>query len=275
MSLISSLDRALDILNIMYENGGKMSVSELSKIMGLHKSTVYRTLNTLYQKEFLYKDNRTSMYSLGPRVLTMGLVAATNMPLAKIAKPYLTYLSNKYEVKSSIFIIEGEGEEQEKKCVFCLEQYIDTVSTTLLSTQSQCEASSAYRPAIGMCLLAYNNDGPMTAENEYTIDSWRKLSKKIIKNNYTINTFVKDLEEIKKLGYAYENEDYIHGQIAIACPVFNAAGKAVATISIDGNKKNILSNFGIEEIINDLIKYASIINEEWEKYNCNHFISDF
>lgn len=263
MSSIQSLERALDILNIMYDNGGKISVTELSKIMGQHRSTVYRTLNTLYQKDFLQKDSRTSVYSLGPRVLTLGLVAATNMPLAKIAKPHLAYLTSKYEVNAAILIIEGE--ERDKSCVFCLNQYLDVSSTTLLSTPSQCETSNAYRPATGLCFVANNIKGEMTVENEYIIDNWHKLSKKIIKSNYNIQSFIKELNEIKKQGYAFENESFIQGQIAVACPIFNSSGKAVATLSINGDKKKLLSNFKNEEIISDIKKHASIINEIWQK----------
>ena len=260
---IQSLDRALDILNIIYENGGKISVTELSKIMGLHRSTVYRTLNTLYQKDFLQKDNRTSIYSLGPKVLTLGLVAATNMPLAKIAKPHLAYLSNKYEVNAAILIIEGK--ERDKSCVFCLNQYIDVTSTTLLSIPSQCEVSDAYRPSTGLCFAANNIQGQMTVENEHIIYNWNKLSKKIIKRNYNIHSFVKELAEVKSQGYAFENETFIQGQISVACPIFDVSGKAAATISINGDKKKLLNNFKYEEIISDVKKQASIITDAWRK----------
>lgn len=261
MSSIQSLERALDILNIMYDNGGKIGVSDLSRIMGLHRSTVYRTLNTLYQKDFLQKDNKTSAYSLGPRVLTLGLVAATNMPLAKIAKPHLAYLSNKYETQASIQIIEGV--ERDKSCVFCLNQYLDTTSTTLLSTPSQCETNDAYRPATGLCFVANNLEGPFSTENVHLVNNWLKLSKKFIKNNYNIQSFIKELEEVKKLGYAIENESFIQGQLAVACPIFDENKRAVATISINGDKKKLYNNYSSEEIISDIKKHSSIINEAW------------
>lgn len=265
MSSIQSLERALDILNIMYENGGKIGVTELSRIMGLHRSTVYRTLNTLYQKDFLQKDDRTSIYSLGPRVLTLGLVAATNMPLAKIAKPHLSYLSNKYEVNASILIIEGE--ERDNSCVFCLNQYLDSTSTTLLSTPSQCDANDGYRPATGLCFVAYNIEGEFTVDNEGITSNWQKLARKFIKSNYSIQSFIKELEEVKKQGYAFEDEAFIKGQIAVASPIFNASGKAAATISINGDKKKLLTNNKVKEIIADIKKHASIINEIWVKSN--------
>lgn len=265
MSVISSLDRALDILNIMYDNGGKISVSELSKIMGLHRSTVYRTLNTLYQKDFLQKDNKTSLYSLGTRVLTMGLVAATNMPLAKIAKPHLSYLSNKYEVNASILIIEGK--EKDKSCVFCLNQFLDASSTTLLSTPSQCDTNDAYRPATGLCFVAYNVKGEFTIHNEGLISNWQKINRKFNKSNYNIQSFIKELEEVKKQGYALEDEAFLKGQIAVASPIFNNSGEAIATLGIDGDKKKLLNKFKINEVIDDIIKHASIINEAWAEFN--------
>lgn len=258
---IQSLERALDILNIMFDNGGKISVTELSKIMGLHRSTIYRTLNTLYEKDFLQKDNRTSIYSLGPKVLTMGLVAVTNIPLAKIAKSHLAYISNKYEVNAMILILEGKVID--KSCVFCLNQFLDTSSTILLSTPTQCEASNAYRPATGLCLLANNIVGQLNAENEFVLQDFGKLSKKINNNNYNIQSFIKELKEVRDQGYALENETYIKGQIAVACPIFNTAGKAAATICINGDKKKLLSNSKLEEIIIDLKKHAAIVNETW------------
>lgn len=265
MSIISSLDRALDILNIMYDNGGKISVSELSKIMGLHKSTVYRTLNTLYQKDFVQKDNKTSLYSLGTRVLTMGLVAAVNVPLAKIAKPHLSYLSNKYEVNASVLIIEGK--EKDKSCVFYLNQFLDTSSTTLLSTPSQCETNDAYRPATGLCFVAYNLKGEFTIHNEALISNWQKINRKFIKSDYNIQSFINELEEVKKQGYAFEDETFLKGQIAVVSPIFDTSGEAVATIGIDGDKKKLLNKFKLNEVIDDIINHASIVNEVWAESN--------
>jgi len=263
MSSIVCLERALDILTIMYENGGKMGVTDLSKIMDLHKSTVYRTLNTLYLKDFLYKDPQTSLYSLGPRVLTMGLVAATNVPLAKIAKPHLSYLSAKYEVNATISIVEGESID--KKCMFCLSQYLDTTSTILLSTPAQCEANDAYRPAIGLCLAAHNINDPLSEDNERIKSSWSKLIQKRRKKNYPIQTYIKDILEVRKLGYAYEDEDFLSGQIAVACPIINNDGEAFSVLSICGDKKRVTSEYDIFQVIEEVKEHAAYITENWKR----------
>ena len=49
--IINSVDRALDILNYLYEQGKEVSITQISKDLDIYKSTVYRTLATLERKE--------------------------------------------------------------------------------------------------------------------------------------------------------------------------------------------------------------------------------
>ena len=50
--IINSVDRALDILNYLYEQGKEVSITQISKDLDIYKSTVYRTLATLESKDF-------------------------------------------------------------------------------------------------------------------------------------------------------------------------------------------------------------------------------
>lgn len=44
---IASVERALDILLLLYGEGKEMGVSQIAGTLGIYKSTVFRTLYTL------------------------------------------------------------------------------------------------------------------------------------------------------------------------------------------------------------------------------------
>jgi len=125
MSSIKCLERALDILDLMYQNGGKMTLTQISNELSLYKSTVHRTLLTLEGKEFIQRDEFTGMYTLGSRVFMMGLVAARSIPISKIARPQLSYLSEKYDEYADLSVldngIKGKEGSFENRMRFALE----------------------------------------------------------------------------------------------------------------------------------------------------------
>ena len=64
--IINSVDRALDILNYLYEQGKEVSITQISKDLDIYKSTVYRTLATLESKDFVEKNpenEKTARYA--------------------------------------------------------------------------------------------------------------------------------------------------------------------------------------------------------------------
>lgn len=54
-SNIASVERALDVLLLLYGEGKEMGVSEIANQLGVYKSTVHRTLVTLQSKHFVQK----------------------------------------------------------------------------------------------------------------------------------------------------------------------------------------------------------------------------
>lgn len=56
--LIKSLDRALNILEVIVESENGMGVTEISRELDVHKSTVYRLLDTLKYRGYLEKKQR-------------------------------------------------------------------------------------------------------------------------------------------------------------------------------------------------------------------------
>lgn len=266
MSSIKCLERALDILDLMYQNGGKMTLSEISKSMSLHKSTVFRTLLTLTEKDFLEKDDQTGLYTLSSRVFMLGLVAASNFPIATIARPHLTYLSEKYDEYINLSILNyNQYEDTHQKLngdfVLVLQQYLNNTYTKTLITPKQCEASQVFLPAVYLCFMAYSEEG--TDSNQFR-ENFIKLNHRCKNKNMSFDEVLIKVQEIKKKGYSYEEDDVRQGSLCIASPIFNNDKVLIGVLSINGLKSK-LNKFSSENIIDDIVYTANILTDLWSR----------
>ncbi|WP_426349025.1 IclR family transcriptional regulator [Alloiococcus sp. CFN-8] len=260
------MERALDILDIMYQNGGKMTLTEISKSMNLHKSTVYRTLLTLTEKDFLEKDEQTGLYTLSSRVFMMGLVAASNFPIATIARPHLEYLSEKYDEKINLSLLnynrnDNTQEKAKGDFVLVLQQYLNNTYSKTLITPKQCDASEVFQPAVYMCFMAYLENG---ADSQEFRENYIKLNKRYKNKSLEIDDVISKVQHVRVKGYAYEENDLRPGSLCIAAPVFNKDNLLVGVLSINGQKAK-LNKFSIDKIIEEIKYTASTLTDIWSR----------
>lgn len=252
LSSLQSLDRALDMLSLIHANGGKMSVSSIAEIMNLHRSTVHRTLTTMYQKDFLSKDPKTGLYTIGNKALVLGFSAANNLPLATTARPYMAFLAEKYNNSVSLSVIEGSN-------VFVIGNYSGYYTTTFYSLHDDPLNCEAYRPAVAHCMLAYNCQ--LKSCNKAIQIYLSKVSNSRFKDNFftNIDDLVTYLKKVKNDGYAYESGEYHFDELCYCAPILNN-GKAIATLSIYGHK-SYLNKFHKQDIIKDLLDISKTISD--------------
>src|SRR5262252_4136372 len=89
-----SLERGLAILSAFRSDRPLLGVSELSRQIGLTRSTTHRYVATLAKLGYLQQDAATKRYRLGPRVLDLGFSAIHSMELREISAPHLQALSD-------------------------------------------------------------------------------------------------------------------------------------------------------------------------------------
>lgn len=262
MSSIKCLERALDILELMYRHGGKMTLTEISNHLSLYKSTVLRTLETLAEKEFVHRDEYTGVYLLGSKVFMLGMVAASSLPLSKIAKPQLTYLSEKYNEYANLSILDKGMDTNDadvasvnQNFVVIFQQYLNDSFTNTLITPSQCENSDVFLPPVYMCFLA-NSSGVLDLQEHLD-----KINKRSMNHRWEFEEFTKELETIRENGYVLQEVDHRTGQVCIAAPIFNKENEFLATLSMLVSKSK-LNKYTADHMIEDITQSAEIISKQ-------------
>src|SRR5580765_6173288 len=102
-----SLERGLAILSAFRSGKPLLGVSDLSREVGLSRSTTHRYIATLAGLGYLQQDQPTRKYRLGPRVLDLGFSAINSMDLRELAAPHLQALSDETGHTVNMAVLDG------------------------------------------------------------------------------------------------------------------------------------------------------------------------
>lgn len=218
MTLIQSVARALEILELFDENHRSFSIKEISTRLDLNKSTVHSILKTLKHYGYIMQDEETSEYALGWRLYERGNLLMSQIEIKPIANKYLTKLNQL--TNETVHLVTRVDKEA---------LYVDKISgkNSLVIYSRIGKKVPLHSSAVGKILTAYLDK-----------EEFEKIFKNYEFKQATANTIVtyEDfLEEIKKVreqGYAMDNEENEVGICCIAMPVYDYTKKVVAAISI-------------------------------------------
>ncbi len=91
-SLIGAVDNVLRLL-ALFETNKVIRVNEVSRDMGLSRSTVHRMLSTLHFHRFVEQDDLSRAYRPGPALIDIGLSVVRNMDIRAMAHAVLVDLA--------------------------------------------------------------------------------------------------------------------------------------------------------------------------------------
>ena len=89
---VTSLDKALLILELVIDQGRDLSITEICQKLGMVKGTVHRVLSTLVARKFIQQNSKTKMYGLGVRTLEIGIDSKRERFLRMAMAPFLMEL---------------------------------------------------------------------------------------------------------------------------------------------------------------------------------------
>ncbi|WP_046174550.1 IclR family transcriptional regulator [Domibacillus indicus] len=218
MPIIQSVERALKILDLFDERDRELTITEISKRMNLHKSTVHSLLKTLQVQRYIKQDADTGKYSLGLKLFERGSMAAGHLDLRNVARKHLEKLSSTTNLTLHLVILDGqEG------------VYIDKVEgsgvTVVYSRVGR--RVPLHTSAVGKSLVATKSDEELNRLLEgyqYTRPTEKSIRSK--------EEFLAVIEQVRINGYSVDNEENEPGIFCMAVPIKDYSGKAIAAISM-------------------------------------------
>lgn len=241
-----SLERGFQILEYLDSSPSGRAVSEVARATGLHRATAHRLLEVLCSLGYAYKaDDRR--YWIGYAMHVFGHPAIVVARMSQHAHPYLVKLAHEVNETVNLGFLDG-----------IQAVVVDRVSTER-SHRSDVQVGGyfdAHATSLGKALLSMRTPEAVQANYKATR-----------MNAYTGSTItdlpglMRELAEIRKVGFAINKEERSPGIRSVAVPLINPHGRTMFAISVTGPRAR-LDDARIPRIGARLIEVARTITAQ-------------
>lgn len=216
MKINRTVERAIQILELLSENKNGLGLSDISKQLDIPKSSCFDIVETLlYYKMVELIGNGTKIYRIGIKSFTIGSQYLEQKQLIDIARPKMEEIGD--ISGKSVFLAEDN-----LGCVVYTYKY-QPKNATVVATCSVGTTNEYYNTALGKCMLSFKND-------------FLKLVDELVMSNKVEdrNAFLQELSSIQQNKYALSNQQHQKQLFCIAVPIYNSKGNVVNAISLSG-----------------------------------------
>jgi DNA-binding IclR family transcriptional regulator len=241
--IVPAVDQASKLLICLGNNSGpNMTLTQICKSLGIHKSKGYSILHTLMQFDFISKDSEAKTYSLGPGLLTLAKNVQDNLDIRKISKPFLQNLA--LQTKNTVLLGVISNDQFFISATY---ESDETVGITIRANQTLHITHGAH----GKAIVAF-----MDKKSRDSILKQKQLCFYGKNTSFDMKVLKEELLLCRKTGFAVDNGGVTPGINAISSPVFDSEQKIIAGIVLVGTfSEGQFSEYG--KMVADISKKIS------------------
>ncbi len=215
-----SLHKALAVLDAVGRAVVPPRIAEAAISAGVSRPTAYRIVQALIANGYLAQDPQSGRLSIGFSVLMLSSSLLDSSRLRLEALPHLETLAKASGERANLGIL-----HQNK--VLYLAGVEKPTLPTIYSRFGK--TAPAHCSSLGKAILAFLPEGelqallgatPLEPQTPHSITSMRR--------------FMKELETVRKQGYAVDREEHVLNSCCVAVPIFDNKRRIVGAIGISG-----------------------------------------
>lgn len=216
-SSVPSVDRALNLLELLASTNGGLNLSMISRRLNIPKSSAYYLVTTLAKHNFVRRSPDRRFYLLGTHAPSSAKVSRAESDLKKLCSPYIQSLSKKLVMTAQVGVREGAEA-----------RIIDRSELPGLRLDSWVGRHfDLHCTAIGKALISYLPEAEV--ENLFKT---RGLPKHNVHTVCSLEVLRAHLAETRRRGFATDDEEHELGVRCVASPIFNHLSGVVAAICV-------------------------------------------
>ena len=244
---VPAIEKCFSILQLFATSPQAMGISEVSKKLELNKSTVFNIIYTLKNLEILeqYPDGK---FHFGTLLYLLGNASGRKSELIQTVHPYLEKINHRTELSAFLGIRSGQHAVIIDK--------VDTAHEIKISSEIGMRLP-LLAGAGGKALLSQLSDN----EIDHMLSA-TPLKKYTAKTCTDKNRFKIEVLNIRKEGFAFDDEEHIDGVVAFAAPLKTNRPGLQAAIWVVGLKQQVCPK-SITEISAFLKKIADDMNHRF------------
>jgi DNA-binding IclR family transcriptional regulator len=216
---VQSVDRAVSALEILAREGSA-GVSEVAAEIGVHKSTAFRLLAALEERDLVEQNSERGKYQLGFGVLRLASAIPARLDMVRQARPVIDDLAERLDETINLAVVREHYSVHVQQALG---------SAAVASQNWVGQLTPLHATSSGKILLAYMSEerlayvldtAGLKAYTEHTITSREVL--------------VEQLAHARAEGFATAFEELETGLNAAAVPVRDHTGSVVGAMSASG-----------------------------------------
>ncbi|MFJ6661882.1 IclR family transcriptional regulator [Streptomyces sp. NPDC091377] len=216
---MQSVDRAISVLEILAQRG-EAGVSEVAGEIEVHKSTAFRLLGALEARGLVEQAGERGKYRLGFGIVRLAGAVTRRIDITQQGRPVCERLAEELGETVNIAVMQEQ---------YAINLYQVRGPGAITAHNWVGQLTPLHATSSGKILLAY-----LPSKERAALLSSAGM-KKVTPRTITARTKLeKNLAEARERGYAFTLEELEVGLHAMAAPVRNRDGDAIAALSASG-----------------------------------------
>lgn len=242
---VQTVEKALELLEIIAESRMNPSLPELSRKVGLSRNKTFRLLATLSDKGLVEQEKKGGGYQLGFTSLELAQKLLKNSNIVHFAHPIMEELVRKHSEAVYLTVLKGE----------------EVLFLDMVDCDQQIKAASL----VGKRFPFFTNAAGKVLKALESRDLLEKVFKKRggREDLPDLESLSSELNDIRKKGVAVENGGLGEGVISVAVAVRDYAGKVIGAITLLGPSFRLIAERLENEIIPSLMEGAELLSEKF------------
>src|SRR5687768_2330737 len=215
---IELVGKIVVLIELLRDEPAGLTLQELAARSGYVKSSVHRILHSLKKHGYVEQETIGEPYRLGMQFLTLARGLNDGISLLQMARPYLRELVGIFNESAYLAVLHANR----GMFVDAQESTRDFRMVGPLGAEVHYHATAA-----GKVMAAF-----LPSDRRAVLLDGRKLERLTDKTLTRRGQLELELAEVKRLGYAINDEETIVGAIFLAAPVFDAQQSVCGSVSV-------------------------------------------
>jgi DNA-binding IclR family transcriptional regulator len=223
--MISSVAKAVSILQAFSPGKPRLTLAEIARRLGMPKSTTHNLLATLLSFGFVEKVD-VDHYALGTAVIALTQAARVNVELRDRVAPLVRELAE--VCRESVYLTARDGD-------YCLYIYAVESPTRLMARTAVGDRGPLHCTSVGKAILSTMSD-----QDVGEIVTRVGLPRFTPRTLTDLPALLSELAETRARGFAVDRQEHEQSTYCVGAPIFDARGCAIGACSISGADPEIL-----------------------------------
>jgi len=241
------LNKAFAVLTLLCNSPSGMTLTDLTDVLRLPKSTAYRILQSLVEQRFALQDPDTKIYKAGLRMIELAHQVLAHIELRIQSRAEVEELSCRFNETVHLGVLDRDE-------IIYIDKHDSQKVVRMYSAIGN--RSPLHCTGVGKVLLA-----------DFSEETLERIVRKKGLHRYTENTITsfpelkKHLAMVRKKGYAIDDGEHEREITCVASPIRGYGGKVIGAISLTVPISR-MSRDDIEDLSPVVMDYADRISRK-------------